>query len=132
MKKHIRIPGSGQNPILAAQARALEARHQQDQAFAEARYMTQLNILMQMAEDACLISTAEVRGLGPANAEALRNEFRRTLNEMSAMLVDDDDQDAYYSRTKIDQRLAQIEGKEKAKSWDDRLAWCFQALGVKK
>lgn len=119
------------NPILAAQAHALTAKHQANAAYQSIIYKAQLNILLQMAEDACLVSTAEVRGLGPDNAEKLRIEFRKTINEMSNMMVDDDD-DTLYARTKIDQRLAQIEGPERAKPWEPRFAWCTAILEGKK
>ena len=120
------------NPILAAQKRQLTIDHlirETEQKFA---FNTQLNLLLQLAEDACLISTAEVRGLGPDNAQKLRVTFRERVNEMSAMLADDEDTEAVYGRAKIDQRLAQIEGADRARSWDERTEWCLTKLEVAK
>lgn len=119
------------DPLLIAQEAILKAQFAKERAAAEARYLAQLNILMQFSEDACLMATADVRGLGPANAEALRIKFREVLNEMSAMLADDEDKEIVYGRAKIDQRLVQIEGKDRAKPWDERLAWCLAPVEVK-
>lgn len=92
----------------------------------ERQYLHKLNIALQMAEDACLIATSEVRGLGPDNAELLRIEFRRTVNSICHLLAEDgkDDPDTEWSRAKVDQRLAEIEG-DKARDWDARMAWTW-------
>lgn len=102
-----------QNPILASQEAKLEYG-----------YRARLNVLLQMAEDACVMSTADVRGLGQENAALLRQTFRQTINAISELLVEDskDDADIVYSRAKVDKRLEQIEGPN-AREWDDRYAW---------
>ena len=133
--------GDPLNPLLVAQAKLLNSLHQQEiekleaqhaQELAEERavYRAQLNILLQLAEDTCLISTQAVRGLGPANATILRNEFRKTINEISSLMVEDskDDPDIEWSRVKVDQRLAQIEGPESSREWDDRFAWTTEVI----
>ena len=124
------------NPLLIAQAKMLNSVHQQEieklkEAFAKQLSVNEVlnraksNLLLQFAEDACLMATADVRGLGPSNAENLRVLFREYINEMSTLIADDEDKEAVYGRAKIDQRLAQIEGKDKARPWDERTAWCI-------
>lgn len=116
--KHKRTPGfqvpPGYNPILVAQEAKLEYG-----------YRAKLNVLLQMAEDACLLSTKNVRGLGPASAQALRQEFRKMMNTISELLVEDskDDPDIVWSRDKVDKALVEIEGPENAKEWDARFEW---------
>lgn len=106
-------PG-GPNPILAAQEFKLEYG-----------YRAKLNVLLQITEDACVLSTKNVRGLGPDSAKALRQEFRKMVNTISELLVMDskDDPDIVWSRDKVDKALAEIEGPENAKEWDDRFEW---------
>ena len=127
------------NPLLVAQAKMLNTVHQQEIEKLKADFARQLtvneilnraksNLLLQFAEDACLMATADVRGLGPANAEALRTLFREYINEMSTLIADDEDKECVYGRAKIDQRLAQIEGKENARPWEARTAWCVKPV----
>ena len=127
--------------LLAQQAEMLKAAHQQELRALEAQRVNDLARIdiqhradlytsLQLCEDACLIATADVRGIGPANAVLLRDKFRRTVNEISCMLVEDsrDDDDTTWSRAKWDERLAQIEGPENAKDWDTRFAWAAKVL----
>lgn len=81
-----------------------------------------LDISLQMCLDAALIVANEQLHLGPGRAAAFSDEFKRTVNKMAAMMVEDGaaDPDLVYSRDQIDKRVLQVVGGENFKPWDER------------
>ena len=92
------------------------------EAMLEARYRAKLDVALQMGLDAGMIAANEILSMGPGRAEAYRNTYITTINEMAKLLaVDgDDDPDLEYSRDVIDRRIKAIVGEEKFMPWDKR------------
>ena len=68
---------------------------------------------MQMAKDVADIEASEVFGLGEGRALRWTQVYSEILNDMMEMVVRDgkDDPEFIYAKTKIDERLKQINGK---------------------
>lgn len=91
-----------QNAFLArmeAQCRAMSAH--------------KVNVALQMAKDVADIAASEVFGMGEGRAEKWTKIYSEILTEMMEMVSQDgkDDPEFVYAKAKIDQRLAQINGK---------------------
>lgn len=72
-----------------------------------------VNVALQMAKDVADIAANEVFGMAEGRAEKWTKVYSETLNDMMQMVSQDgkDDPEFIYAKTKIDERLKQINGK---------------------
>lgn len=83
----------------------------------EARYQAmsarKVNVALQMAKDVADMAAAEVFQMGEGRAEKWTKVYSEILTEMMEMVSHDgkDDPEFVYAKTKIDERLKQINGK---------------------
>ena len=72
-----------------------------------------VNVALQMAKDVADMAVAEVFQMGEGRAERWTKVYSEILTEMMEMVSQDgkDDPEFVYAKTKIDERLKQINGK---------------------
>lgn len=72
-----------------------------------------VNVALQMAKDVADMAAHEVFGLGEGRAEKWTKVYSEILDDMMHMVAADgkDDPEFAYAKTKIDERLKQINGK---------------------
>lgn len=93
------------------------AKHNAFLARMEAQYRAmsahKVNVALQMAKDVADIAANEVFGMAEGRAEKWTKVYSETLNDMMQMVSQDgkDDPEFIYAKTKIDERLKQINGK---------------------
>ena len=93
------------------------AKHNAFLAKMEAQYRAmsahKVNVALQMAKDVADIAANEVFGMAEGRAEKWTKVYSETLNDMMQMVSQDgkDDPEFIYAKTKIDERLKQINGK---------------------
>lgn len=82
---------------------------------------SQVNQLLQMCQDAAMISANEVLGMGEEKAKEYADSFRENVNEIADLMFTDmkDDDEFIYSREKIDRRLKEFCG-EYFSPWEER------------
>ena len=82
-----------------------------------------VNVALQMAKDVADIAANEVFGMAEGRAEKWTKVYSETLNDMMQMVSQDgkDDPEFIYAKTKIDERLKQINGKH-FQPWEVRYA----------
>lgn len=81
----------------------------------------QINQLLQMCQDAAMISANEVLGMGEDKSKKYADSFRTNVNEIADLMFSDmqDDAEFVYSREKIDRRLKEFCG-EYFVEWEER------------
>lgn len=86
------------------------------------RFLSKMDILLQMAQDAAMIAANDVFSMGPVRAVKFGAAFRDAMNDMGRMVVEDaeDDSEAVYAKAKIDERLMAIVGAENFCPWEER------------
>lgn len=103
------------------------AKHNAFLARMEAQYRAmsahKVNVALQMAKDVADIAANEVFGMAEGRAEKWTKVYSETLNDMMQMVSQDgkDDPEFIYAKTKIDERLKQINGKH-FQPWEVRYA----------
>lgn len=103
------------------------AKHNAFLAKMEAQYRAmsahKVNVALQMAKDVADIAANEVFGMAEGRAEKWTKVYSETLNDMMQMVSQDgkDDPEFIYAKTKIDERLKQINGKH-FQPWEVRYA----------
>lgn len=72
-----------------------------------------VNVALQMAKDVADMAANEVFGMAEGRAERWTEVYSQILNDMMEMVSQDgkDDPEFIYAKTKIDERLKQINGK---------------------
>lgn len=96
------------------------------QAVAEAKYNAlfhaKMDMLLQMGQDAAMISAHESLGMGPGRAEAFCAAYTEAFNEMASMMCEDqkDDAEYAYTREKVDRQIRAIVGEDKFQPWEVR------------
>lgn len=87
----------------------------------EAMFQSKVRILMQMCEDAAMITANETLGMGPGRAKTFGDKFVSTVKEIAIMteLDQKDDPEFIYTKAKLDQRLEKICG-ENFEPWEVR------------
>lgn len=85
-------------------------------------FHAKMDVLTQMGQDAAMIAANEVLGLGPGRAETFRKAYAKAMTDMARMAVEDhqDDEDFWYAKAKIDQRIKSIVGEENFVPWEVR------------
>lgn len=103
------------NPMLERLEAKYEAKYR-------ARFQTQMNILLQMGQDAATIAAHDVLGMGPGRAVAFTVAYREAMNEMANLAVEDakEDKELWYSKAKLDEKIKAIVGEENFAPWDER------------
>ena len=93
------------------------AKHNAFLAKMEAQYRDmsahKVNVALQMAKEVADIAANEVFAIAEGRAEKWTKVYSETLNDMMQMVSQDgkDDPEFIYAKTKIDERLKQINGK---------------------
>lgn len=97
----------------------LEAKYK---AKYEAKKRAEMDMLMQMGQDAAMIATNDVLHLGPGRAEAFCLAYIDAMNDMARLTVDaqKDDKEFVYAKEKIDQRIRAIVGEKNFAPWEER------------
>ena len=98
---------------------SLLAKHE---AVYRAKFLSQLQIAMQMGLDAGMIAANEVLQMGAGRAEEFKQVYIETVNEMARMTVDDakDDPEFVWAKAKVDERIKKIVGEDKFVPWEER------------
>lgn len=87
-----------------------------------AKYHRRIDTVTQMCCDAAMIAANEVLNLGPGRAKAFYTAYITAVNEIAGMVSEDAeyDKDFVYAKTKIDERIRSIVGKENFDPWEER------------
>lgn len=87
-----------------------------------ALFHRKMDMLMQMGQDAAMISAHEVLQLGPGRAKDFCMAYINAMNTMAHMVLEDqkDDKEFVYSKAKIDEQIAAIVGPENFQPWEER------------
>jgi len=88
----------------------------------EARFRAQMDMLMQMGQDAAMIAASEVLQLGPGRAESFCKAYIEAMNGMARMTCEaqKDDKEFVYAKEKIDRRIRAIVGEKNFVPWEER------------
>lgn len=103
------------NPMLDR----LEAKYK---AYYSELFRRKQKTLLQMAQDAATIAAHDVLGMGSGRAVAFTIALREELNALANMTVEDakDDDDIWYTKAKLDEKIKAIVGEENFAPWEER------------
>lgn len=91
---------------------------------AKKNYMIQLDMVLQVSDDAALMAIDDVFDVNAYSAEKFHKAHIEYVNKISHMIVveDADDKEIVWAKATIDKRLLQIVGKDNFVPWEERLA----------
>lgn len=103
------------NAMLAQLEAKIEAKY-------NAMFDARMDMLMQMGQDAAVMAANDVLQLGSGRAEEFCKAYIRYMNEMAAMVCEDQKSDSkfIYAKAKIDGRIKSIVGDENFVPWEER------------
>lgn len=86
------------------------------------KFNTQMDMLLQMGQEAAQFAAHDELGMGPGRAVPFTVAYREAMNWIANLVVDDakSDDELWFSKAKIDQRLKPIVGEENFVPWDER------------
>lgn len=85
-------------------------------------YDAQLDIALQLCQDAAMLAAHEVLGMGPGRAERFRQAYVKAVNDITGLWNTDgkDDPDLEWSIARLDEALKRIVGPEHFLPWEVR------------
>ena len=94
------------------------------------KFKAQMDMLLQMGQDAAQMAAHDELGMGPGRAVPFTVAYRNAMNWIAGMVVSDSktDDEIWYAKAKIDERLKAIVGEENFAPWEDRYDKDFQGV----
>lgn len=104
-----------QNAMLNRIESSIEARY-------NAMFRAKLRMLLQIGQDAALLTAHDVLHLGPGRAVKFCETYRERVNEMAHFILEaqTDDPEFVYAKAKIDDRVREVVGDENFAPWEER------------
>ena len=103
------------NAMLAQLEASIEAKY-------NALFDRRMEMLMQMGQDAAVMAANDVLQLGPGRAHEFCKAYTRYMNEMAALVCEDQkaDNEFVYAKSKIDGRIRAVVGEDNFIPWERR------------
>ena len=88
----------------------------------DALFRRRLGMALQMGQDAAMIAANDVLHLGPKRAADFAAAYRKAVNTIAALMVEDQksDKEYAYARGQVDTRLRRIVGEDNFDAWEER------------
>lgn len=104
-----------QNAMLKRIEDSIEAKY-------NAIFHAKIRMLLQMGQDAALLTAHDVLNLGPGRAVKFCEGYTRYVNEMARFILEAqrDDDDFVYAKQKIDDSVKAVVGVENFAPWEER------------
>lgn len=105
----------GKNYMLAKMEALYEAKYRE-------KFESQMDMLLQMGQEAAQIAAHDELKMGPGRAVPFTVAYREAMNWIARLVVADakSDEEIWYAKAKIDERLKAIVGEENFAPWDER------------
>lgn len=111
-----------QNSMLAKIEAKYAAEYEVKLALAEARFMKQLDMVLQQSADAALMAADDTFDVNAYSAEKFHAAHVNYVNEIARMAIeeDKDDPEMLWTKATVDRRLLQIVGQDNFVPWAER------------
>lgn len=88
-------------------------------------FLRQMDILLQMGQEAAQRAAHATLGMGPGRAVAFTVAYREAMNANARLVVEDaqDDEQIWYAKAKSDEEIKAIVGEENFAPWEERFSF---------